>query len=179
VTLRLFFTAADLEAFNLAPPASAASAIQLGITHYDGSQEDCDPTNNALSGGLTVNAAQATLIGTDGLFFLETVVNNFSEFGAALDPVLATAQPSVQLRVLAYPNPFDRSVALSVFSSVAGQLEFRLFDVLGASAYQGNWDVQVGENKTRLELPGLVPGMYHLVFFQHGLVVGRMRVAKL
>ena len=180
VTLRLFFTAADLATFNLAPPTSATTPIQLGLTHYDGDQEDCDPSNNALTGGLAVNAAQATLVGENGLFYLEAVFDNFSEFGAALKPTVGTsAVPMEQFLVSAFPNPFDNVLQLQLHSPVATSLDLQLFDVLANAVYREKIGVQAGENVAKLDLPGLIPGVYQLVLYRAGAVVGRIRVVKM
>ena len=180
VTLRLFFTAADLAAFNLAPPTSSATPLQLGLTHYDGDQEDCDPTNNALTGGLAVNTAQATLVGANGMFYLEAVFDNFSEFGAALMPTVGTsAEPVERLLLSAFPNPFDAVLQLQLHSPTATSLDFQLFDVLASPVHRGRLAVEAGENVAKLDLPDLAPGVYQLVLYRGGSVVGRWRVVKI
>ena len=180
LTLRLFFTAADLAAFNITPPVSSVTPVELGLTHYDGNEEDCDPTNNAIAGGLTVNAAQSILVGENGIFYLEATFNSFSEFGAALAPTIGVpVEPNEKYRVSVSPNPFIEGLKLRIESPAAARLNFQMFNILAGSVSSGSLAVQSGENLETLEFVDLAPGVYQLVLYNAGMVVGRMKVVKM
>ena len=180
ITLRLFFTAADLAAFNITPPMSSVTPVELGLTHYDGNEEDCDPTNNALVGGLSVSTAQATLVGENGIFYLEATFDSFSEFGAALAPTIGVpVEPNERFAVSVSPNPFTEDLTLEIQSKVAARLNFQMLDMLAGSIRSGSLAVQSGKNLEVLEFGDVAPGVYQLVLYNGGMVIGRVKVVKM
>ncbi len=77
--LRTLYTESELT--NLVNASGyTGSPGDLLIQHYDGTNEDCTPTNN--SGSVTVLTPVATSVANSGVFFLETQVPSFSEVGA-------------------------------------------------------------------------------------------------
>jgi hypothetical protein len=78
--VRLFFTDTELD-FLKSVTSTAYTAADLNISHYDGSNENCTPNDNAASSVLISNVAD-TYIGSTGVFFLDFQVNSFSEMGA-------------------------------------------------------------------------------------------------
>jgi hypothetical protein len=181
VTLRLFFSAEDLAAFNLTPPFDSAVPFDLGLTHYDGNNEDCDPTNNNLSGGiLPVSTSSAVLVGENGSFYLEAVFNSFSEFGAAIkqtvgSPELAPTLFSFKL----YPNPTEDVLQMQVNSLETGRGTLRIFDLQGRLLQDWPLDLQRGMNQFQWSTRDWTPGMYRVSLYLadglvHHAVLGKM-----
>ena len=80
VTIRLFFTQADLDKLNTLLSSSYTFG-DLNVTHYDGTNEDCVQSNNAINvGNLVSPAPVATQVGGSNYWYLQFQVSSFSEF---------------------------------------------------------------------------------------------------
>lgn len=80
VTIRLFFTQADLDKLNTLLSSSYTFG-DMNVTHYDGTNEDCVQSNNAINVGSLVNPAPtAVQVGSSNYWYLQFQVSSFSEF---------------------------------------------------------------------------------------------------
>jgi hypothetical protein len=77
--LRTLYTESELTALVNASGYNG-NAGDLLLTHYDGVNEDCTPTNN--TGPVTVLTPVAVSVANSGVFFIEAQVPGFSEIGA-------------------------------------------------------------------------------------------------
>ncbi|MBK8556043.1 MAG: fibronectin type III domain-containing protein [Lewinellaceae bacterium] len=79
--VRLLYTQNELS--NLQAASGNAGTIDdLNITHYDGSNEDCQLSNNSNGTYTLISAVNATNIANSGTFYLDFQVPGFSEMGA-------------------------------------------------------------------------------------------------
>lgn len=58
------------------------------------------------------------------------------------------------------PNPFDEATAIRFSSAEHTQLDFKVFDMMGALVYERKVEVQQGENLINLEAGSFAPGLY-------------------
>ncbi len=88
VKVRLYYKNEELTAFNADTKGSGKGTAtnwnmsDLNYTHYSGSNEDCDPTNNDYSGAFHndhITSFTTSIVGTED-HCLEFSVNHFSEF---------------------------------------------------------------------------------------------------
>jgi hypothetical protein len=180
VTVRLFFTPEDLATFNLTPPVTIATPFQLGVTHYDGNDEDCDPANNALTaGGLGVQTAAATLTGQNGLFYLETVVDGFSELGAAINPAVSTQEPTTDVALSIFPNPVSDVLEIVLQSNAPAAIRLSLINLTGQLVWSEDWHVPIGSFRHNLMMNNLPSGIYQLYLQQEGRIGKRVAVVKI
>jgi hypothetical protein len=181
VQLRLFFTSEDLAAFNLTPPITTAAPFDLGITHYDGSAEDCDPTNNSyVSGSIPVQPASAILMGDNGLFYLETTVAGFSEFGAS--PNLSSSTHHVDAEILnlqVFPNPAVETIEIVLETPSPAVINLSISNMTGQVIWKDAWDHPSGEMSRQVSLKDLPVGVYLLTVRQEGYGFGRRMVVKM
>ena len=180
VKLRLFFTEADLAVYNLTPPLDSVTVPQLAITHYDGGNEDCDPNNNTTGAtGLPVSNTVYQYAGQDGVFYLETEVAQFSEFGAALDPTSATRQlhPLHDLRV--YPTPATDELFLECRAAESAVVQLGIRHLTGCSLWEALWRVTPGVNFRNLKVDFLPPGVYVLSLQAQGGTVATTKIIKM
>lgn len=181
LTLRLFFTAADLEAYNLTPPFTSTIPFDLGLTHYDGDNEDCDPTNNSLTAGLAVSPSNVILFESDSIFYLEAVFDDFSEFGAAVPFTVNTTDiTESQFLVMVYPNPSEGLFRIRLLNKFIGDnFEYMLMDVLGRPVRSGQLFQDQGSLETELDFSTLTSGMYQLLVYQRGVILSRNKLLKM
>ncbi|HLP94136.1 MAG TPA: hypothetical protein VK168_08865 [Saprospiraceae bacterium] len=180
VKLRLFFTAEDLESFNITPPETFITPDQLGLTHYDGNDEDCDPTNNVISGSLPVANSQTVLVGENGVFYLEAIFNGFSEFGASLPVTIGTKTPVIQpSNLLVHPNPFSDEFTMRFYCPKSDKVNYHIFDLFSNIILEGSISANTGLLTSSINLSGVLPGIYQIVIYQQGVPIGAARVVKM
>ena len=69
----------------------------------------------------------------------------------------------MNLKVRAYPNPFDSSISLEVLCEQDEQVIFRLYNPAGKVIKMSYWKLISGMNKIILDnLERLTPGPYHV-----------------
>ncbi len=181
VTVRLFFSKADLEAYNLTPPVDVTLPSELGLTHYDGLNEDCDPENNGLSAGLSVNQSMSMILGNDSLFYLEAIFDHFSEFGAALAPLVKTQEaPPAKSALWLWPNPASNTVKAQIGNvSDANSLQFVLYNMMAIPVRYGGFNPNLSNAEAEIDIAGLNSGAYQLCVFQNGHLLGKVVVLKI
>ncbi len=181
VQVRLFFTPEDLAAFNLTLPVSNAIPFDLSVTHYDGAEEDCDPTNNALvAGSLPVQPATALLVGSNGLFYLETTVSSFSELGATLDASIDTDAPWTEhFQLQVFPNPVMETLEIVLETNEPAALNLSLVNTTGQQVWAQAWTIPDNGFRRSISLRHLPAGTYQLLVKQEGHVLRRTLVVKI
>ncbi len=180
VKVRLFFTAEDLADFNLTPPVTNVVPFDLSISHYDGNDEDCDPANNVFVGGsIPVQSASAVLVGENGLFYLETTVTSFSEFGATIKTTgtIAPRDPSITVRV--FPNPAVESVDILLGIKEPGMVELSFTNMTGQVMWAESWQVDIPGLQRTVSIQDFPVGMYQLLVKQAGYGLRRILVVKI
>jgi hypothetical protein len=161
VKLRLFFTEADLLSFNITPPEDSVTVPELGITHYDGGSEDCDPQNNTTGGAdLPVSSAVYQFAGQNGIFYLETSVSQFSEFGAAFNKTSGTGQPGVPGEIRVFPVPAGDRITLEATVPADNLLDINIRNSTGQTVSTSLWKVDSGRNSRTIDLSNQPPGIY-------------------
>lgn len=163
VKLRLFFTAEDLATFNLTPPVDTVQVAELGITHYDGGSEDCDPENNQLGGtNIPVSNSTYQFVGHNGVFYLETTVNQFSEFGAAIYTTTQSEEPEAFENVRIFPVPTNGQLSLELFSKQTNSVRVEIAHITGITLLEETWRLHPGSNLKRFEWLDFPAGTYQL-----------------
>src|SRR5262249_10929628 len=64
--IRLFFSDSEFDALKTATGQGSATAEDLNISHYDGSNENCSPVGNSSNTYTLISAVSATEIGSSG-----------------------------------------------------------------------------------------------------------------
>jgi hypothetical protein len=85
--IRLFYTNTELDALKTATGLLSNIAEDLNISHYDGINENCVPSDNANTGFSAITAVAAQSIGSSGYFYLDYTSPSFSEMGAMFGTV--------------------------------------------------------------------------------------------
>lgn len=143
VTVRLYYTDAELTDFNNSTLGSGASSFaisDLKITHYDGPDEDCDFSNNT---GGTSTLITPTAIAVDGGFYLEFDVSSFSELVAS-EPIAAplpidlTSFTATQRNNQVAVTWTTATEINNDFFNVERSKDGQRFDVIGQVAGAGN-----------------------------------------
>ena len=162
VRLRLFFNHEDLRHFRLSPPVdTSVLPSQLGITHYSGSNQDCNPANNPAGAGLAVEKAVAYAM-SYGNYYLESTITHFSEFGIGKGKTIATYNPYPQETVSVWPVPTRDNIAISVYTTQPLIVHATLLQVAGGVAGRTTWRAIPGQPPHEWSLSGLSPGIYWL-----------------
>lgn len=180
VKLRIFFTENDLAVYNLTPPLDSITVPQLGISHYDGGSEDCDPNNNVL-GGSSVPVSNATyqFVGQNGIFYLETTLTQFSEFGATLDPTIKVRETDDVLNsVHIFPIPTTDQLSVEWTALVEEPVNITICNLLGEQFWSATREMTAGQNTCKVRLGHLPAGMYLLRFETRQGNAGVYRVVK-
>lgn len=163
VRLRLFFNSEDLRQFHLSPPVdTSVLPSQLGITHYSGSNQDCDPANNTVGAGLAVEKAMAYAL-PYGNYYLETTVTHFSEFGIGKNAAVTTQSPPFRGAVSVWPVPARDKITIAVEAPQTLEVQANLYHAAGGVAASANWQVLPGQSPHEWFLSDLSPGVYWLV----------------
>ncbi|MBK8968694.1 MAG: fibronectin type III domain-containing protein [Lewinellaceae bacterium] len=180
-TLRLFFNANDLNSFNSTPPVDSVDIFQLGLSHYDGTNEDCTPNNNSIVGSfIPVKLADAVQVGNNGLFYLEADFDHFSEFSAAIPLTVNNSFTStLNTALLTYPNPVQHTLYVRFTHNARAALQLKLLNVYGNPVLEQFVEGRSEENNFQIPVANLLPGIYELVLQIDGVLIGRARVVKI
>ncbi|MEO6757961.1 MAG: fibronectin type III domain-containing protein [Saprospiraceae bacterium] len=82
--VRLFFSDSEFADLKNATGLGSATAEDLNISHYDGTNENCTPVGNGSNTYTLLTNVTATEIGGSGYFYLTFTSPSFSEMGAVL-----------------------------------------------------------------------------------------------
>lgn len=180
-TLRLFFNANDLNSFNSTPPVDSVDIFQLGLSHYDGDNEDCTPSNNSIVGGvIPVKPADAVQVGNNGLFYLEADFDHFSEFSAAIPATVNIPfTPNTNTILFTYPNPVQHTLNVRFPNNARATLQLKMLNVYGNPVLEQSMEGGSEEINFQISVAKLAPGIYELVLQNDGELIGRARVVKI
>jgi hypothetical protein len=128
ISVRIYLLDAELTAYNTAAGLSATAA-QLNLTHYAGSNEDCNILNNNYSTAILEMINSGSIAATSynttsgNGYQLQFSLSHFSEIGASGSPILLAEAPILSFRAQAK----DRTVDL--FWSVNTDAKAAKFDI--------------------------------------------------
>jgi hypothetical protein len=128
ISVRIYLLDAELAAYNTAE-GSAVTASQLNLTHYAGSNEDCNILNNNYTTAIleminsgSISATSYNTVSGNG-YQLQFSLSHFSEIGASGSPILLAEAPILSFMTQAK----DRTVDL--FWSVNADAKAVKFDI--------------------------------------------------